>query len=85
MITHSGRSQVSMPDIHMATAKGGFTIPSRADIHMETFKPQSTAKKSGLQLWERERLEAPEVRRKATVAQLCAFLCPAAAHNNLKT
>jgi hypothetical protein len=65
-----------MPDIHMATARGGFTIPSRNDIHMATYNPNTTGKKAGLQLWERELLDAPEVRRKATVAQLCKIcLC----------
>ena len=43
------------------------------DVHMETLK--RTVKKPGavLQLWERELLDAPEVKRKATVAQLCEF------------
>ncbi|KAH8111419.1 kinase-like protein [Phellopilus nigrolimitatus] len=37
---------------------------------MDTLKPGTTMKKGALQLWERELLEAPEVKRKATVAQL---------------
>lgn len=46
------------------------------DVHMETLK--RTVKKPGavLQLWERELLDAPEVKRKATVAQLCEFFPP---------
>ena len=86
--------QDSLPDIHMATAKGFPTSDNIInfnnmasnnlklgggggiqDVHMETLK-KMTAKKPGsaLQLWERELLEAPEVKRKATVAQLCEFL-----------
>ena len=65
------KSYNSLPDIRMATAKGGFTI--RNDIHMETISGTMTVKQGGLQLWERELIEAPEVKRKATVAQLCKF------------
>lgn len=71
MVTSYDRSHISVPDIHMATARGGFTLSGRADIHMETYRPAMTTKKTALQLWERELLDAPEVRRKATVAQLC--------------
>ena len=70
-MTSHERSQISMPDIHMATAKGGFTIP-RNDIHMATYQPTvAPPRKPILKLWERELVDAPEVRRKATVAQLC--------------
>ncbi|TFY63480.1 hypothetical protein EVJ58_g3243 [Rhodofomes roseus] len=48
----------------MATAKG-----LEPDIRMETAKAGATVKQ-GFQLWERELIESPEVRRKATVAQL---------------
>lgn len=59
-----------LPDIRMATARGP-VIP-RGDIHMETVKGTMTVRQSGgLQLWERELLNSPEVKRKATVAQLC--------------
>jgi cell cycle protein kinase DBF2 len=51
-----GITNVSLnDDITMATARGGAT----------------TMKAGGLQLWERELLDCPEVKRKATVAQLC--------------
>lgn len=74
-----------LPDIHMNTAKG-LTIPANdihmattkglgdADVRMETTKPGTTLKQNGFQVWERELIESPEVRRKATVAQLCE--CP---------
>ena len=64
---------MDLPDIRMATAKGGFTL--RGDIHMETLKGGTTviAKQNRFKLWERELLEAPEVKRKSTVAQLCEF------------
>lgn len=62
---------VGLPDIHMATAKG----LTNEDIRMETVRGDTaTVKQPGFQLWEKELLESPEVRRKATVAQLCE--CP---------
>ncbi|KZT24726.1 AGC/NDR protein kinase [Neolentinus lepideus HHB14362 ss-1] len=54
-------------DIHMDTAKA-MTIGN--DIHMETARGGTTMKQPGFQLWERELLDTPEVRRKSTVAQL---------------
>lgn len=72
MYTAKGfKDNTDIPDIRMATAKGGFTL--RGDIHMETVKGGTTivGKQSKFKLWERELLEAPEVKRKATVAQLC--------------
>ncbi|THH04795.1 hypothetical protein EW145_g5257 [Phellinidium pouzarii] len=60
--------RIAPSDIRMATAKGGFSL--KRDIHMETLIVGSTIRKSGLQLWECELLEASEVKRKATVAQL---------------
>lgn len=54
------------PDVRMATAKG-----FSGDITMDTTRGDGTVKQGGLQLWERELLENPEVKRKATVAQLC--------------
>lgn len=59
---------VGLPDIHMATAKG-FTVDK--DIRMETAKAGTTVKGTAFKMWEKELLESPEVRRKATVAQLC--------------
>lgn len=58
-----------LPDVRMATARGGFTLKN--DVHMETYRGGPTLKQGGLQLWERELIDAPEVKRKATVAQLC--------------
>lgn len=63
-------------DIRMDTAK--FPPGMVPDVKMETARGlpaatlESTVKKfSALKLWEREALESPEVKRKATVAQLC--------------
>ena len=56
-------------DIRMETARG---FPSVDDVHMETARNAPTSKAPGFKLWERELLQSPEVKRKATVAQLCA-------------
>ena len=66
MNTAKGYTASSM-DIHMATAKG-MTL---ADVSMQTAKVDTTLKKGRFKLWEQELLDSPEVRRKATVAQLC--------------
>ena len=60
----------SYGDIHMATAKGLDTDAIDSDVHMETARtgPKQGA---GFELWEKELLESPEIKRKATVAQLC--------------
>lgn len=65
-------------DIHMETVKGGFEVNSDllsrlredSDIHMQTVKTVLPTK-AAIKPWERELLESPEVKRKATVAQLC--------------
>ena len=59
-------------DVHMRTAKGYPTLAD--DIRMETARNAATLKGSHLKIWERELLDAPEVKRKATVAQLCEFI-----------
>lgn len=56
-----------LADIRMNTAKG---VTLTNDIRMETARGNNTFK-GGFQLWEKELLESSEVRRKATVAQLC--------------
>lgn len=61
-------SMQNFADIRMATAKGH---PLHDDIRMETARGATTLKQGGLQVWERELLESSEVKRKATVAQLC--------------
>src|ERR1700694_1955470 len=68
-------------DVHMQTAKGWPGSPSKGvdeglgEIRMETARAYPSAfaqaKAPPLKLWERELLETPEVKRKATVAQLC--------------
>ena len=65
----TARGMPNIPDIRMATTKAGLTCKN--DIHMETVRGGSTVKQGGFQLWERELLDSAEVKRKATVAQLC--------------
>lgn len=60
-----------IPDIRMATAKGNFV--TRHDPSNQPINQASTIKKGALKIWERELVEAPEVKRKATVAQLCGL------------
>lgn len=60
---------IGLRDIHMNTTKGDHGWND--DISMNTAKAATTMKPSGFQLWERELLESSEVKRKATVAQLC--------------
>jgi hypothetical protein len=55
-------------DVHMATANG---LTLKADITMNTARGGTTLKQGGLQMWEKQLLGSYEVRRKATVAQLC--------------
>lgn len=55
-------------DIRMGTAK---PFTTKDDITMDTARGGATTKQSGFQIWEKELLESSEVRRKATVAQLC--------------
>jgi hypothetical protein len=64
---HDGEQPYN-PDIRMATAKG-YTFSE--DVRMETAKGGTTLKQAGLQSWERHLIESSEVKRKATVAQLC--------------
>lgn len=61
----------SYVDVRMGTAKG---LTMGADITMDTARGGTTLKQGGPQLWERELLESSEVKRKATVAQLCEIL-----------
>ena len=75
MNTAKGFAHYSADDIHMATAKG-LTLGG-PDIRMETARGGTTMKGASFQLWERELLDSGEVRRKSTVAQLCAYAFPA--------
>lgn len=52
----------------MAAAKG---YSLAGNVTMETARGSGTTMRRGFKGWERELLESPEVRRKATVAQLC--------------
>ena len=62
---------LSSPDIRMVTAKGTMS----SDISMQTARGDTTIRGGQFKPWERELLDAPEVRRKATAAQLCEFYC----------
>lgn len=59
-----------LPDTRMGTARNA--LLDDEDIHMGTARAGGTARGGTFQLWERELLESNEVKRKATVAQLCA-------------
>ena len=61
---------MGLRDIHMDTAKPGGDLWSD-DIAMDTARNAPTVRGGGFQLWERELLQSAEVKRKATVAQLC--------------
>jgi cell cycle protein kinase DBF2 len=63
-----------LPDIRMDTAKG-YTITN--DIAMDTARGNTTLKVGPLKVWERELVDNPEIRRKSTVAQLCACFAKA--------
>lgn len=60
---------IGLNDVSMGTARS----PWSDDIQMETARGGTTMKQQGggFQLWERELLESQEIKRKATVAQLC--------------
>lgn len=60
-------------DVRMATGKLYSTHNN--DVTMETARGGATMKQTGFQLWERELLSSPEIKRKATVAQLCRSKC----------
>lgn len=64
----TGKWQLAGSDIHMNTAKG---VPTYKDVRMDTSKPDPTKKMGGLKARDKLRMDDPEVRRKATVAQLC--------------
>ena len=87
--TTSGRPlYAGLPDVHMNTARGATVskwqselrasgskgLPTYKDIHMDTARPDPTKKMGGLKARDKLRMEEPEVRRKATVAQLCESL-----------
>lgn len=60
-------------DVRMNTAKAPFE-PNK-DIYMETARGATSTVKAGpaFQVWEKDLLESGEVKRKATVAQLCTL------------
>lgn len=67
MATAKGLNFADSADIRMGTAKGF----GANDIRMETARGAATLKQGRFKLRERELLESAEVKRKATVAQLC--------------
>lgn len=70
MDTAKTMATAGLPDVHMATAKG-YTFNAPDDVRMDTARGSGTLRGGGFQLWEKELLESNEVKRKATVAQLC--------------
>lgn len=77
---HMNTVKNTIKDIHMQTVRNaiaGLPFPSSNtlnDVKMETSKAGGTTVRNKFQLWELELLETPEVKRKATVAQLCMFV-----------
>lgn len=63
-------SSSSYNDVRMGTAKA-FGGTSSEDVRMETARGGTTIRHNKFKPWERQLVESPEVRRKATVAQLC--------------
>lgn len=57
-----------------AIQRGGM-LGGGDDVHMKTVARQETTKQRQLEMWERELLEKPDMRRKATVAQICKRNC----------
>jgi cell cycle protein kinase DBF2 len=69
---------LTLRDIKMQASRNGPTsgLPimdnnTLNDVRMETARGGGMTVKAGLKLWELELIESPEVKRKATVAQLC--------------
>jgi hypothetical protein len=63
-------------DVYMQTAKGwNGGVGDLEDVRMETARPSGSAavrmRPAVLQEWERDMLNSSEVKRKATVAQMC--------------
>lgn len=71
MNTAKGLPSIQSYDVRMNTAKSPFE-PNK-DIYMETARGDTATVKAGpaFQVWEKDLLESGEVKRKATVAQLC--------------
>lgn len=71
METAKGIPQIQCyTDIRMNTAK--LPLDRNDDIYMETARVATTVKQGVVfQPWEKEHLDSAEVKRKATVAQLC--------------
>ena len=82
------RKSVPLKDGSSSPTKGGFfgigsSNMTMGDVRMDTSRP-TTSKKPGsnLALWEREHINNPEVKRKATVAQLCEHVnCTSEEHS----
>lgn len=68
--TAAAQKQSNPPNPYAAQRGGAYQSD---DVHMKTAARHDTRheKERGLQLWERELLETPDVKRKATVAQIC--------------
>lgn len=72
MDTAKGVPSSNYSDIRMGTARP-FGDAKPDDVRMETARGgAATLRQNKFQPWERQLMQSPEVRRKATVAQLCA-------------
>ena len=73
METAKGMPIHGYSDIRMNTAKSPLDLND--DIYMETARVATTVKQGVVfQPWEKDLLDSAEVKRKATVAQLCMLL-----------
>lgn len=79
MQTHKGAAPPISHDYlyaqqnHLAVPGGNAAARYDEDIRMRTAKAEATHKDRTLASWERELVASPEVKRQATVAQLCKF------------
>lgn len=58
---------------HLAVPGGNAASRYDEDVRMRTAKAEATSKNRTLAPWEREIVASPDVKRQATVAQLCEF------------
>lgn len=76
-----GSPSLETDDVHMQTYKGGPLATYSRDVRLQTpakgysddvrMMTSRAGPEGGLKPWERELVESAEVKRKATVAQLC--------------
>lgn len=73
---HTYKNQLHQPvaknPYHYLKSGQAQPVAHQEDVRMRTAKVE-TQKPRGLEAWEREVLEKPEVQRRATVAQICEY------------